>query len=88
MRWSHGTPHELRPFMCGALLSSPSAVIMGALNGLFLASLAYFTIGGPAFAIIIVIETVLLCARLLSLKRVREKRARGEVPSIDTPITL
>lgn len=88
MRWSHGTPRELHPFMCGALLSSPSAVIMGALNGLFLAGLAHFTIGGPAFAIIIVIETMLLFVRLLSLRRVKEMRSRGEIPSIDTPITL
>ncbi|WP_226661985.1 sensor domain-containing diguanylate cyclase [Alteriqipengyuania lutimaris] len=88
MRWSHGTPHALRPFMCGALLSSPGAVILGAVNGLFLATLAHFTIGGPAFAIIIAIETMLLFARLVSLKRVSKIRSKGETPGIDTPITL
>ena len=74
--------------MCGALLSSPGAVILGAVNGLFLATLAHFTIGGPAFAIIIAIETILLFARLVSLKRVSEIRSKGETPGIDTPITL
>ena len=74
--------------MNGALLSSPVAVIMGALNGLFVACLAHFTVGGAAFAIIILAETILLCARLASLRRVKATRAGGEIPYIDLPVTL
>ena len=29
MRWGSKTPHELRPAMCGALLSSPGSVVLG-----------------------------------------------------------
>ena len=88
MRWSHGTPQELRPAMNGALLSSPVAVILGGINGLFVAALALFMIGGTAFAIIMLIEAILMCARLASLKRVSAVRAKGEVPYIDIPVTL
>lgn len=88
MRWSHGTPHELRPAMNGALLSSPGAVIMGAINGLFVAGLAHFTIGGGAFAIIIIGEAILLFLRLASLKRIKQARERDEIPQIDMPVTL
>ena len=88
MRWGSKTPHELRPAMCGALLSSPGSVVLGALNGLFVAGLAHFAIGGTAFAIIMIAEAILLAIRLVSLKRVKSIHEAGGVPAIDTPITL
>lgn len=88
MRWSHGTPREVRPFMCGALLSSPGAIVMGAINGLFVAGLAHLAIGGIAFPLIMFAEVIVLYIRLASLRQVRSVRARGEVPQIDKPIRL
>ncbi len=88
MRWSHGTPMELRPAMCGALLSSPGAIILGALNGLLVAGLAVYVIGGVAFTTIIVAQLILLAARLVSQKQVAAARAKGEVPAIDTSVIL
>ena len=88
MQWSRGTPLELRPAMYGALLSSPGAIIMGAINGLFVAGLAHFTIGGGIFVIIMVAEFIVLSTRLVSLRRLRAARSKGEIPQIDIPITL
>ncbi|MBB3033736.1 diguanylate cyclase (GGDEF)-like protein [Erythrobacter lutimaris] len=88
MRWSHGTPMELRPAMGGALLSSPGAIILGAINGLLLAALAVYVIGGVVITAIAVAQLLLLLARLVSQKRVAAIRAKGEVPAIDTSVYL
>ncbi|WP_459787793.1 GGDEF domain-containing protein [Alteriqipengyuania sp. 357] len=74
--------------MIGALLASPFAIIMGALNGLLVAGLAHYAIGGSAFLLIIIAEVAILIIRLESLRRIRRARKRGLTPSVDGPATL
>lgn len=86
--WRGEDPDELRPAITGGLLSSPAAIILGAINGVMVAGLALYALGHPVFAVIMAAELALLGARLIVLKRVKLQQAGQQIPFVDKPIML
>ena len=61
----------------GELFASPKTVIAGVLNGLILNVTALLTHDGPVFAVFIVLNLVLITARLLIVQKVVAAASEG-----------
>ena len=83
-----GVPPAIRPQLLAQLLSSPAAIVMGALTGLIVAGVCFGRADTPVFAVLGALEVALLGLRLAALRKIRRHQAFGLEPTIDLPITL
>ena len=81
-------PAAIRPQLLAQLLSSPVAIVMGALTGLIVAGACYVRADTPVFAVLGVLEAALLGLRLAALRSIQRKQSAGTEPAVDLPVLL
>ncbi len=77
-----------RPVLLAELLSSPVAIFLGALNGLLVLAVAWFSTRAVVFLAFAAVELLLLATRIALVRHIGRVRRAGGTPAIDTSILL
>ena len=81
-------PAEVKAKFLGQLLSSPGAIVMGALNGLIINGVALAVDRGSIFATFLVLEIACAALRLKVISTIVRPAAGDEPQVIDTAVTM
>jgi len=92
LRWltspGQSTPHNIRAQLLAQLLSSPLAVLMGAITGLIVGIASVARHGSTVFIVLVTLEIILLSVRLLSLRSIARASDAARILQVDLPILL
>jgi diguanylate cyclase (GGDEF)-like protein len=78
----------VRPILLAQLISSPFAIVMGAVNSLIVSVAGLLRHGGTVLACCVALEIAMLLARMLAIRRIGRIRRAGEVPRIELAVLL
>lgn len=82
------TPDHIRSQLLAQLLSSPLAIVMGALTGLIVGIASLARHGSTVFIVLVTLEVLLLAVRLGSLRSLAKATKAARVVQVDQPIVL
>lgn len=92
LRWltDSGAPEvpAVRQQLLAHLLSSPGAIVMGAINGLIVSGASLVRDGSSIFLYLIAMELTILALRMAVIFRLRSDRQAGHTSRIDAAIAL
>jgi len=81
LRWLTHPGDEVGEDVRPQLLSSPNAIVMGAISGLLVSGTSIALDGSPVFLLLAALECAILLARIVSIRRLgRMAKSRHELP--------